>query len=287
MTRLVILALATLLSGCVPTVFLIGSSITWGTPTTGGNLNVKEPGGGYPDKLVGVLNAHVGNRGIPGWSTALFNGRPCTHPNCLDDIYWPPYASTPAYPYWTDLPTPAPEPHRSTYLNAIVYRGVLPASSVPRICVVMVGVNDLFFHGGEAPSDTPAQYAANYAFPRYQALISDLASVCSTTVLVNTELCGEQPGDLCLYNDRCRADDGRCDAPYLHEYNDLIRTTYGTNVIDMDVEFQARGGTAGMFADGIHPNCAGYKIMAEVVRDGLVSRGLVTLTGTPIAACPS
>lgn len=272
-------------SGCVPTVLLIGSSLTWGTPTTGANGNLKEPGGGYPDKLVPVLMANVLNRGIPGWTTALFQGRPCTHPTCLDDVYWPPHANLPTLPYWPDLPPTAPEPHRSTYLNAIVYAGGVPATSANRICVLMVGVNDLFFHGGEAPNATPAEYAERYAFPRYQALIRDLAPVCTTT-LVNTELCGDLGEGGCPFNTRCRIPDGRCDAPYLHAYNDLIRATYGAQVIDMDTEAILRGMTAAMFADGLHPNCAGYRIMAEIVRDGLVSRQLVASTGTEIAACP-
>lgn len=67
----------------------------------------------------------------------------------------------------------------------------------------------------------------------------------------------------------------------MSDYNALIRSTYPTRYIELDGEFLARGGTLAMFPDGLHPNCDGYTLMAEIVADALATRGVATLKSPP------
>jgi hypothetical protein len=301
-----------------------GTPGTGGYKEPGGGWidKVKAAIGTGPGAQAHVLNRAIPGFTIPYWiarENEMPGGLcPKTGPEpyaprvCLESIYWPPRGyrllpePAPLEPYWTDVPTPAPTPYAGSYAETAILAGGTPATSAQRVCDFMMMSNDLFLHGAETFCEgtlqkcgtglplcpgglacvdkSPIEYA-HVAFARYQALIASVADSCST-ILVNTELCGPDPGDGgCLLNTRCRTD-GKCDGPYIREANNLIRATYGANVIDVDAGVTALGAADyAPFPDTIHPVCAVHTMAAEVVLDGLVARGIVATTGTPIPPC--
>lgn len=237
----------------------LGSSLTWGTSTNGGYA--KEPGGGYPDKLPGLILADVRNRGWPGSTAGEWSV--CGDKSQCPSRYYPNYEASLWQGFiddiWPDMGA-LPNPLGATLGQTVVRAG---PRVQPTVVISMLGLNDNFIYGSTAQET-------------FNALLVILGSIANepgvAKILVNTEL---------TLNTRDPPD-------YISGYNDLIRTTFGANVIDMATEFIARGGNSSMFGDGLHPDCDGYTIMAQIAADGLVARGLALPNPTPsLPTCPT
>jgi lysophospholipase L1-like esterase len=252
--------LVVVLAGCSePHVMAIGSSITCGTACQE-ELRCNHCFG-YPDYLKGIIRAHVSNRGAAGWTTTWYLNGPGVLPNG-----WP-------FRFWRGQPSRPPKPKASLLTNVILGSDT-DSEHAPSVVLLMIGINNEFWASqGEIAAGAP-----DTAFAEYQQLVEQ-ARALVPHVFVLTELCGKEIP--CKpHADGCCELNNRDSFAYVTGYNELIRAAYPDDYIPMDAEFAARIGISGIANVGpgkvwLHPNCEGYTMMAEIVADYLVERGLV------------
>lgn len=250
------------LTSCVG--MAIGDSITRGVcpggVVCGGPLL---PEGGWPEKTARLLSNQTAiNRGYGGSHTGTWLAE--------TDATWADESAKASR--WTDVPNPRSSAQPfvvSVYLTGSTTNSG-PSSA---LVLVMLGTNDRC-----ATGDTP-----EVAFARYQQLITLLKQQTKTSgghpIVI--------PVTLLTTNTRCACahDDGHvCDAAWIADFNALLRASY-TNEIDLDTEFLARGGTLDLFPDGLHPGCAGHDLIAAIIADTLVARGLASYSGNAPLPC--
>jgi lysophospholipase L1-like esterase len=213
----------------------------------------RDRAGGYPGRLTRRLvdRASVIGRGFPGATTLSW----------LDD-----HPSTarggepgPTYPdlfrrlQWRDLPPQAGELGAPNLLLATL------RLDRPDLVILLIGVNDLHYRlGSGAGSRSPASIPDDIVDETVERIgrLRSQAESAAEHVLVSTLLPNQR------------------DSPeLLQQLNARIRSQH-PDFLPLGEEFAAAG-WRDLLSDVIHPNEAGYELLAELVEEQLVARGLV------------
>jgi lysophospholipase L1-like esterase len=225
-----------------PTIACMGDSITAGVIHSSSATAPTEidPEGGYPGRLQALLGdrAHVLGRGIGGATTTLWLA-PFGAADQRQTI-WQALHSL----HWNDFP-PSETPAAATS----VFDAVL-VHDRPDVVVLLIGTNDLRV----PPFDNPDVVARTA--DGIDRLVRD-AQTHAHTVLVATLL----PQRL-------------APAERVDRMNDRIRAAY-PDYLPLGERFAAAGWEH-LLGDDIHPNQAGYAVLARTLADELTARGVVS-----------
>jgi lysophospholipase L1-like esterase len=236
---ILLVALLTL-AGCTDTpptrILCLGDSITYGIMRSGSPPEV-DARGGYPGRLEERLGGRVRvlRRALGGATAQLW----------LTD----PRADVGAR-FWDALHKHLPElPDGPPPDAASVALGVFQVER-PTVIVILLGVNDLAYDVPRRGLDVIDEVADRLATLRRQG------SSVAPAVLVSTVLPSH-----------------RDPAPWRDRLNARIRKDH-PDFLPLGERFDAAGWER-LLADEIHPNAEGYEVLAAILAEELVSRGLV------------
>lgn len=245
--RLLVLAASLPATGCAglpllppaERILFLGDSITYGSSRTPAGP-VRDAEGGFPGRLEQRLDARVRilNRGIVGSTTTLWLADPHEPMGIL--------VATGARRIWPDLVL------RDGLPVAPSVAAALCALERPDLVIVLLGTNDI---AAEATADRP--WAADDIVGNLAAIQRQALAV-APRALVSTLL------------------PNRRDPPALRDsVNARLRAAH-PDVLPLGERFAAAGWRR-LLADSVHPNAEGYELLAAILAEELVGRGLVAL----------
>jgi lysophospholipase L1-like esterase len=231
-------------NGHKPVIQCIGDSITFGvTVGSRGTTPWRDDAlGGYPGRLQRRLGcrASVLNRGFPGATAALWLTEN-THPSWSQ--LWGASGK-----FWPDFRDVIPSPGASTLALGVLLH------DRPDVVVMLLGINDFLFKG-----DLSDVEIADVAAQRLDT-IHDQASSVAGTVLLATVLPSRRDPEA-----------------FRERLNARIRAAH-PDYLPLSERFTAAGWET-LLADVVHPNEQGYELLAQVLAEELIRRGLVSGCG--------